>query len=294
MRGTRVRRLLLCLVVSGGLVLGAWTPPPAVGATFTDVPESYWAYEWIECLAALGLVSGYGDGSYRPELPVTRAAMAVYVGRTLQVTSPAAGFGVVSAPDSGEPYSLLVAAPPALGATEYRLYRSTDGVNFTLATEATLEGQMIGFIFWRLTVPEGTIGIYFKPMAVVNGVERQLTSHLLMARPTQVAPGITVTEPTGSDVSLQPRLMWNSVPGAVAYTAAIVAHHPDHQDAYTVLVDSSRTSVGFGETVGPGVLGGLVQEQLVPSTTYDALVRAVDASGWSFASSGNQAFTTGP
>jgi len=289
-----VRMFLLCLVMSGGLLLGAWAPEPAVAATFSDVPESYWAYQWIEDLAGRGVVFGYGDGTYGPEGPVTRAAMAVYIGRALQVASPAAGFGVVSATDSSQPYSLTVAAPPAGDATEYRLYRSTDAVNFTLATEATLYGQMLGFVFWRLSVPDTTTGIYFKPVAVVNGAERQLTSHLLMARPTQVVTGGTISEPTGTGVSLQPRLTWDSVPGAVAYTASIVAHHPDHQDAYTTLVDSSRTSVSFGETAGPGILGGLVREQLLPSTTYDVLVRTVDATGWSFASSGNQPFTTGP
>ena len=58
-----------------------------VGATFTeiitfdDVSEDYWAYDSINACIDAGIVFGYDDGLYRPELKVTRAAMAVYIAR---------------------------------------------------------------------------------------------------------------------------------------------------------------------------------------------------------------------
>lgn len=43
---------------------------------FTDVQESYWAYEQIQALVEAGVVSGYPDGTYRPEQKVTREEFA--------------------------------------------------------------------------------------------------------------------------------------------------------------------------------------------------------------------------
>ena len=47
----------------------------------TDVPDTQWAWPWIEALAREGLVGGYGGGVYAPDLGVNRDAMAVYVAR---------------------------------------------------------------------------------------------------------------------------------------------------------------------------------------------------------------------
>jgi cysteine-rich repeat protein len=60
------------------------TNPPACGAPmFDDVPASSPFCRWIEELARRGVVSGCGGGNYCPTAPVTRAAMAVFVLRTL-------------------------------------------------------------------------------------------------------------------------------------------------------------------------------------------------------------------
>jgi len=49
-----------------------------------DVPEDYWAFNFIETLADSGITVGCGDGdSYCPLDPVTRAQMAVFIERGL-------------------------------------------------------------------------------------------------------------------------------------------------------------------------------------------------------------------
>lgn len=48
----------------------------AESTTFPDVPQSHWAWEAIENAAARGWVSGYPDGSYRPNAVLTRAEAA--------------------------------------------------------------------------------------------------------------------------------------------------------------------------------------------------------------------------
>ena len=59
---------------------GADYQPPAVAhSRFNDVPDTHWAKDWIEQLAAEGITAGYPDGGYHPEQTVTRAEMAVFL-----------------------------------------------------------------------------------------------------------------------------------------------------------------------------------------------------------------------
>ena len=46
---------------------------------FPDVPNGHWAYEAIQRLSALGVISGYPDGTFRPNASVTRAELACMV-----------------------------------------------------------------------------------------------------------------------------------------------------------------------------------------------------------------------
>ena len=66
---------------------GASYIPPAVGSSsgFSDVLPGYWAAAWIKQLVAEGITSGCGTGTYCPELPVTRAQMAVFLVRTFDL-----------------------------------------------------------------------------------------------------------------------------------------------------------------------------------------------------------------
>ena len=42
---------------------------------YPDIPQNYWAYEQINHLATLGLISGYPDGKFRPEGSINRAEL---------------------------------------------------------------------------------------------------------------------------------------------------------------------------------------------------------------------------
>lgn len=41
------------------------------GSNFTDVPKSHWAYSQVSAAAFAGFISGYSDGSFKPENAVT-------------------------------------------------------------------------------------------------------------------------------------------------------------------------------------------------------------------------------
>jgi len=53
---------------------------------FKDVPKGTWYYGYVNAAAKAGLVTGYEDGTYRPNNPVTRAELAVVGLRGLGVT----------------------------------------------------------------------------------------------------------------------------------------------------------------------------------------------------------------
>ncbi len=63
-----------------------YTPPQVEHSRFNDVPDDFWAKDWIEQLAEEGITSGCGDGSnYCPGDSVTRAQMAVFLVRAFNL-----------------------------------------------------------------------------------------------------------------------------------------------------------------------------------------------------------------
>ncbi len=53
------------------------------GASFSDVRPGDWFYGELAAAVRAGLIQGYGDGTFRPDAPVTREQMAVLVARAL-------------------------------------------------------------------------------------------------------------------------------------------------------------------------------------------------------------------
>jgi len=62
-------------------------PPESAMPSFTDVPSSYWAYEPIGELVKTGVLSGYPDGTFKPERPVNRAEFAAMIVRGLGLSA---------------------------------------------------------------------------------------------------------------------------------------------------------------------------------------------------------------
>ncbi|BAO45540.1 carboxypeptidase regulatory-like domain-containing protein [Thiolapillus brandeum] len=100
-------RAQMAVFLGRGIHGSSFTPPPATGTVFTDVPGTYWSAAWIEQLVADGITAGCGGGNYCPDAEVTRAEMAIFLLRSKHGASytppPATGtvFGDVAASDFG-------------------------------------------------------------------------------------------------------------------------------------------------------------------------------------------------
>ena len=69
------------LSVVAGLVTALLLPvgQAALATPFSDVPANHWAYQYIQSLAADGVIDGYPDGKFKGDRPLTRYEMAVVV-----------------------------------------------------------------------------------------------------------------------------------------------------------------------------------------------------------------------
>jgi len=84
------------------LVGTSCTPP------FIDVPCDHWAIDYISAIKGAGITIGYPDGTFRPENPVRRAEMAVFIIRAIE-----------GKPVSYNPNPYFADVPPTHWAFEY-------------------------------------------------------------------------------------------------------------------------------------------------------------------------------
>jgi hypothetical protein len=74
-----VTRAQMAIFILRGMHGKDFTPPPAIGTVFTDVPVTAFAANWIEQLSAEGVTGGCGGGNYCPDATITRAQMAIFL-----------------------------------------------------------------------------------------------------------------------------------------------------------------------------------------------------------------------
>lgn len=77
----QVTRAQMAIFLLRGMHGSTYSPPPATGTKFNDVPLGAFGDAWIEQLAAEGITSGCGNGNYCPNQAVSRSQMAVFLVR---------------------------------------------------------------------------------------------------------------------------------------------------------------------------------------------------------------------
>ncbi len=109
----------------GSAVASAELQPPASvkqSDSFGDVRDNYWAKPFIDALAADGYISGYSDGSFRPNQLLTRAEFAAMLNKAF-ASAPA----VKPASAAFRDVSSVVWALPAIDFVESRGFMSGVG-----------------------------------------------------------------------------------------------------------------------------------------------------------------------
>ncbi len=74
---------VLALVLACLMILSV----PVFAATYSDVPETHDRYEAINMLSSMDIITGFPDGSFKPDEAVTRAQMAALITRMFNLGS---------------------------------------------------------------------------------------------------------------------------------------------------------------------------------------------------------------
>lgn len=163
----------------------AATPTPTV--SFSDVSPDFWAYPFIAALAQRQIISGFEDGTFRSQNPVTRAEFAAMVQKA---------FG-----DSA-----------AKGSVAYK-----DIPSGFWATSAIRQATQAGFL-------KGYPGQVFRPTQQIPRVQAlvSLVSGLGLAAPEA---GRSLLQQQFQDANQVPA--WAVNPVAAATQAGLVVNHPN-------------------------------------------------------------------
>ena len=63
-------------------------PAPAKGNRFSDVPKNAWYSDYVETAASLGIITGYPDGTFRPDGTINRAEVFAMIARAAKDRLP--------------------------------------------------------------------------------------------------------------------------------------------------------------------------------------------------------------
>jgi len=74
---------------------------------FNDVQPSSGFHDWVQCLACRGIVSGYADGTFRPNSPITRAQLSKIISNAASITDPIGGQIFEDVPSSNAFYEWI-------------------------------------------------------------------------------------------------------------------------------------------------------------------------------------------
>ncbi len=124
---------------------------------FSDLPAGYWATDAIEACRVAGIVGGFPDGTYRPNLPVGRDQVAVYLSRAV-----AGGDDLVPEGPSHASFSDVPTGHWAYRYIEYAKAKSIvngypDGRYYPRS--AVNRAQLATFLARSMVVPSGDEGL---------------------------------------------------------------------------------------------------------------------------------------
>ncbi len=168
-----------------------------------------------------------------------------------------------------------------LGATNYKLYSSTDGIIYNyISDNPEIFGNGFGFF-----IDVNNQDTYFKVSSVTIAGESEPSGPVFVSK--ELVPTFDITYPTNNQqgVSVTPTIMWNQspAPATVAYIFVMEAYDPnlDYIAKLLVKFSGSATSwtVGSSNNILVTYFNDLTNARLDYSTEYKIGIFAIDASG---------------
>ncbi len=263
----------------------AGTNPPASEATFSacpenagipdggfsDVPMGSFFNEAVNCLAYYAVTTGVTPTTYGPGAEVTRAQMALFLGRgaaaagvLLSSSPPDAGFadigglsaaaqlainqlahaGIVNGktPTTYEPASTVTRQQMALFLTRYwdvstigpggSYTAAYSGAPFTDIGSTTIEANQAINAAWDLGIATGTTATTYNPLGTVNRGQMALFLTRMYAH--------TNTRPVGANIQANPTTGDNIKPHAIGdldYSVAVTLRTPAFLPMPNAIID---------------------------------------------------------
>ncbi|SDO55133.1 C40 family peptidase [Halobacillus aidingensis] len=65
---------------------------PSSSAQFKDVSSAHWAYGYINAAVNAGLVTGYGNGTFKPDEAITRSEIAAIINRAFEFSNKSSSY----------------------------------------------------------------------------------------------------------------------------------------------------------------------------------------------------------
>jgi hypothetical protein len=129
--------------------LGDATVPTTGLGVFSDVPANVWYTNAIARMVELGIATGYTDGTYRPNSPVSRGEMAVFLDRAFDTIAPTGDLTAFA----DVPFDAFYApATDALYDAGVTLGCQTDPLSFC-PLDAVSRAEMASFLARVLSLP---------------------------------------------------------------------------------------------------------------------------------------------
>ncbi|GAC1304375.1 MAG: hypothetical protein NVSMB21_04770 [Vulcanimicrobiaceae bacterium] len=184
----RLARLGLATGLAATLLLPLVRREAAQATPFSDVPANHWAYQYIQSLAADGVIDGYPDGKFKGDRPLTRYEMAVVVARVVAKLQENQGPKGPSKEDLDKLQKLIDALKDELDALGVRVTNLEDSLDALdkrtkFAQSLSLHGVFLPNVTFRQR----------------DGIPRTVTNTTGAAVPTYygtTVPGGTATNPT--------------------------------------------------------------------------------------------------
>ncbi len=149
-------------------------------STFSDVPATYWASNSIDAMLATGVMDGFGNGTFGPDQPVTRAEFAKMLTVALDLPLPSRPPSFSDVP-AGMWYSSYVAAVAQAGLM-------TGETATTFAPNAPVPREELAVLLMRALKLQPAGGLGFTDAGqvaawAVPGVEAAVTAGYMLGYP---------------------------------------------------------------------------------------------------------------